>query len=122
MPLLWWCWVLIGSTSGIDFTFLEPILLLGFLPIFIYYFVNGIPWIWGIAIGATWNVGPRVRKTMAYYSMVWFSLLLLLRSNSARFLAEINPEDNTWNNAVEVAIQLWVTAVEIIFRVLEATG
>ena len=59
---------------------------------------------------------------MAYYSMVWFSLLLLLRSNSARFLAEINPEDNTWNNAVEVAIQLWVTAVEIIFRVLEATG
>ena len=59
---------------------------------------------------------------MAYYSMVLFSLLLLLRSNSARFLAEINPEDNTWNNAVEVAIQLWVTAVEIIFRVLEATG
>ena len=122
MPLLWWCWVLIGSTNGIGFTFLEPILLLGFLPIFIYYFVNGIPWIWGIAIGATWNVGPRVRKTMAYYSMVWFSLLLLLRSNSARFLAEINPEDNTWNNAVEVAMQLWVTTVEIIFRVLEAIG
>ena len=59
---------------------------------------------------------------MAYYSMVWFSLLLLLQSNTARFLAEINSEDNTWNNAVEVAMQLWITTVEIIFRVLEATG
>ena len=54
--------------------------------------------------------------------MVWFSLLLLLQSNTARFLAEINSEDNTWNNAVEVAMQLWITAVEIIFRVFEATG
>ena len=59
---------------------------------------------------------------MAYYSMVWFSLLLLLQSNTARFLAETSPEDNTWNNAVEVAMQLWITAVEIIFRVFEATG
>ena len=114
--------VLIGSSSGIDFTFLEPILLLGFLPIFIYYFVNGVPWIWGITIGTTWNVRPRVRKFMAYYSMVWFSLFLLLQSNTARFLAETSPEDNTWNNAVEVAMQLWITAVEIIFRVFEATG
>ena len=37
-------------------------------------------------------------------------------------LVEINPEDNTWNNAVEVAMQLWITTAEIIFRVLEATG
>ena len=59
---------------------------------------------------------------MSYYSMVWFSLLIVLQSNAAHFLAEINPEDNTWNNAVEVAMQLWVTTVQIIFRVLEATG
>jgi hypothetical protein len=36
-------------------------------------------------------------------------------------LVEINPEDNTWNNAVEVAMQLWITTVQIISSVLAAT-
>jgi len=51
-----------------------------------------------------------------------FIFKVMIFYSTARFLAETSPEDNTWNNAVEVAMQLWITTVEIIFSVLEATG
>jgi|TARA_B100001964_G_C14215862_1_gene592761 hypothetical protein len=37
-------------------------------------------------------------------------------------LAELPPEENTWGNAVEVAMLLFIETMQLIMKVLEAFG
>ena len=39
-----------------------------------------------------------------------------------RSLAELNLEENTWNNAVEVAMLLFIETIGLVLQVLEAFG
>lgn len=75
----------------------------------------------GIAIGTPWNVSPKVRKIMAWYGMVWFPLLLTYQGSLIIPLG-LNEYEGTWANAIEVAMELFIRTVEIIFRMLEVLG
>ncbi len=90
-----------------------------FLPLLIYHLQSLI--FWGIAIGTPWNVKPMVRKVMACYGMIWFPLLLTYQGSLITGLG-LSEFKNTWANAVEIAMLLFITTVEIIFRALEVIG
>ena len=90
-----------------------------FLPLLIYHLQSLI--FWGIAIGTPWNVSPKVRKIMAWYGMVWFPLLLTYQGSLIIPLG-LNEYEGTWANAIEVAMQLFISTVEFIFRMLEDLG
>tara|TARA_B100000809_G_C14738540_1_gene387694 strand:- start:193 stop:375 length:183 start_codon:yes stop_codon:yes gene_type:complete len=59
---------------------------------------------------------------MARYGVFVFSLLTLLQGFYMRSLAELNLEENTWNNAVEVAMLLFIETIGLVLQVLEAFG
>jgi hypothetical protein len=91
-----------------------------FLPLLVYHLQSLL--FWGIAIGTPWNVKPKVRKIMAYYGMFWFSSLLVYQGSLVTGIASADESNNTWTNAIEVAMVLFITTVELIFRFLEAFG
>ena len=90
-----------------------------FLPLLIYHLQSLI--FWGIAIGTPWNVKPKVRKVMAYYGLIWFPLLLTYQGSLINGLG-LNELKNTWANAIEAAMLLFIATVEIIFKMFEAAG
>ena len=59
---------------------------------------------------------------MARYGVFVFSLLILLQGFYARSLAELNSEENTWNNAAEVAMLLFIETIGLVLQVLEEFG
>lgn len=59
---------------------------------------------------------------MARYGVFVFSLLMLLQGFYTRSLAELNSEENTWNNAVEVAMLLFIETIGLVLQVLEEFG
>ena len=106
-------------SGSIYMELLGLLLPLFFLPLLIYHLQSLI--FWGIAIGTPWNVKPKVRKVMAYYGLIWFPLLLTYQSSLINGLG-LNELKNTWANAIEVAMLLFITTVEIIFKMFEAAG
>ena len=62
-----------------------------------------------------------MRKVMAWYGMVWFPLLLTYQGSLIILLGS-NEYEDTWANAIEVAMLLFINTVEIIFRMLEVVG
>ena len=58
---------------------------------------------------------------MACYGMIWFPLLLTYQGSLITGLG-LSEFKNTWANAIEVAMLLFITTVEIIFRALEVIG
>ena len=106
-------------SGSIYMEILGLLLPLFFLPLLIYHLQS---WIFlGIAIGTPWNVRPKVRKVMAWYGMVWFPLLLTYQGSLIILLGS-NEYEDTWANAIEVAMLLFINTVEIIFRMLEVVG
>ena len=106
-------------SGSIYMEILGLLLPLFFLPLLIYHLQSLI--FWGIAFGAPWNVKPMVRKVMACYGMIWFPLLLTYQGSLITGLG-LSEFKNTWANAVEIAMLLFITTVEIIFRALEVIG
>ena len=106
-------------SGSIYMEILGLLLPLFFLPLLIYHLQSLI--FWGIAIGTPWNVNPKVRKIMAWYGMVWFPLLLTYQGSQITLLGS-NEYKDTWTNAIEVAMLLFINTVEIIFRMLEVLG
>ena len=106
-------------SGSIYMEILGLLLPLFFLPLLIYHLQSLI--FLGIAIGTPWNVSPKVRKIMAWYGMVWFPLLLTYQGSLIIPLG-LNEYEGTWANAIEVAMQLFISTVEIIFRMLEVLG
>ena len=102
-------------SGSIYMEILGLLLPLFFLPLLIYHLQSLI--FWGIAIGTPWNVNPKVRKIMAWYGMVWFPLLLTYQGSQITLLGS-NEYKDTWANAIEVAMLLFINTVEIIFRML----
>ena len=90
-----------------------------FLPLLVYHLQSLI--FLGIAIGTPWNVKPKVRKVMARYGMIWFPLLLTYQGSLITDL-ELNEYKGTWAGAIEVAMLLFITTIEVIFRMLEVLG
>jgi len=106
-------------SGSIYMEILGLLLPLFFLPLLIYHLQSLI--FWGIAIGTPWNVSPKVRKIMAWYGMVWFPLLLTYQGSLIIPLG-LNEYEGSWTNAIEVAMELFIRTVEIIFRMLEVLG
>ena len=106
-------------SGSIYMEILGLLLPLFFLPLLIYHLQSLI--FWGIAIGTPWNVKPKVRKVMAYYGLIWFPLLLTYQGSLINGLGS-NELKNTWANAIEAAMLLFIATVEIIFKMFEAVG
>ena len=106
-------------SGSIYMEILGLLLPLFFLPLLVYHLQSLI--FLGIAIGTPWNVSPKVRKVMARYGMIWFPLLLTYQGSLITGLG-LSEFKNTWANAIEVAMLLFITTVEIIFRALEVIG
>ena len=106
-------------SGSIYMEILGLLLPLFFLPLLVYHLQSLI--FLGIAIGTPWNVSPKVRKVMARYGMIWFPLLLTYQGSLIIPLG-LNEYEGTWANAIEVAMQLFISTVEIIFRMFEFLG
>ena len=111
--------ITIGTSSGIDFSFLTPILGLMFLPLLIYYFLSFI--ITGTFLTTTFKVSAKVRKFMDYVTIVFLSLLMLYQSYNLRLWSGFN-SDNTWNDAAGVAMQLFLETINLIAKFMGALG
>ena len=117
--------IFIGSTSGIDFSFLKLPIVVLFIPLILYRLIplaSGVFRVIARQPRIKWSASARVRKFMARYGVFVFSLLILLQGFYMRNLAELNAEENTWNNAVEVAMLLFIETISLILQVLEVAG